>query len=265
MPPLRVGVIGVGGIAQMMHLPTLAERPDLFTIAALADVSEKTLQAVGDRYDVATRVRDYRELLGRPDLDALLVFTSGCHRDAMLDLVKSDKHLFVEKPVAYSLKETEEVAAAARGRRGAAHGRLSQAVRPRVPARAGRGAARCASLRYVEVTVLHPDDSGARTHHAVLPVPEKPWSQRPEADIDRGLAEHVATGAGAGCVDLMVGKQAPADPSAGRVHPLRQPHPRRERGARDPRRAGARALRPRLARRHGPDVAHRLPEATCGW
>ena len=28
--PLRVGVIGVGGIAQMMHLPTLAERPDLF-------------------------------------------------------------------------------------------------------------------------------------------------------------------------------------------------------------------------------------------
>ena len=31
---------------------------------------------------------------------------------------RSDKHLFVEKPVAYSLKETEEVAAAARGRRG---------------------------------------------------------------------------------------------------------------------------------------------------
>ena len=140
MPPLRVGVIGVGGIAQMMHLPTLAERPDLFTIAALADISEKTLNAVGDRYGVATRVRDYRELLGRPDLDALLVFTSGCHRDAMLDLVKSDKHLFVEKPLAYSLKETEEVAAAARGRRGAAHGRVSQALRPRVPARARRGA-----------------------------------------------------------------------------------------------------------------------------
>jgi predicted dehydrogenase len=63
-------------------------------------------------------------------------------------------------------------------------------------------------LRYAEVTVLHPDDSGARTHHAVLPIPEKPWSQRPESDIDGGLAENVARGAGAGCVDHMVGKQA---------------------------------------------------------
>jgi predicted dehydrogenase len=207
---LRVGVIGVGGIAQMMHLPTLAERPDLFTIAALADVSEKTLNAVGDRYHVATRARDFRELLGRGDLDALLVFTSGCHRDALLDIVKSDKHVFVEKPVAYSLKETEEVVAAARGRKGQLmvgyHKRFDPAyLRARDAIRSMR------ELRYAEVTVLHPDDSGARTHHAVLPIPEKPWSQRPESEIDGGLAEHVAKGAGAGCVDLMLGKQAPAD------------------------------------------------------
>ena len=205
--PLRVGVIGVGGIAQMMHLPTLAERPDLFKIAALADVSEKTLNAVGDRYGIATRARDFRELLGRPDLDALLVFTSGCHRDAMLELVTSDKHVFVEKPVAYSLKETEEVAAAARGRKGQLmvgyHKRFDPAyLRAREAVRSMR------ELRYVEVTVLHPDDSGARTHHAVLPIPEKPWTQRPESDLDGGLAEHVAKGAGAGCVDLMVGKKA---------------------------------------------------------
>jgi predicted dehydrogenase len=206
--PLRVGVIGVGGIAQMMHLPTLAERPDLFRVAALADVSEAVLNAVGDRYGVATRVRDFHELLARPDLDALLVFTSGCHRDAMLDLVKSDKHVFVEKPVAYSLKETEEVASAARGRKGQLmvgyHKRFDPAyLRAREAVRSIR------ELRYVEVTVLHPDDSGARTHHAVLPVPDKPWTQRPEAELDGGLAEHVARGAGAGCVDLMVGKQAP--------------------------------------------------------
>jgi predicted dehydrogenase len=208
--PLRVGVIGVGGIAQMMHLPTLAERPDLFAIGAIADVSEKTLAAVGDRYHVATRVRDYRDLLGRADLDALLVFTSGCHRDALLEIVKSDKHVFVEKPVAYSLKETEEVAAAARGRRGQLmvgyHKRFDPAwLRARDAVRGMR------ELRYVEVTVLHPDDAAARTHHAVLPTPEKPWSPRAEAEIDGGLAAHVATGAGAGCVDLMVGKQAPAD------------------------------------------------------
>ncbi len=208
--PLRVGVIGVGGIAQMMHLPTLAERPDLFTIAALADVSEKTLAAVGDRYGVATRVRDFHELLARPDLDALLLFTSGCHRDAMLDLVKSDKHVFVEKPVANSLKETEEVVAAAMGRRAQLmvgyHKRFDPAY-----ARAREAIRGMRELRYAEVTVLHPDDSGARTHHAVQPIPEKPWSPRPESEIDGGLADHVANGAGAGCVDLIVGSKAPKD------------------------------------------------------
>lgn len=208
--PLRVGVIGVGGIAQMMHLPTLAERPDLFAIGAIADVSEKTLAAVGDRYNVAARARDYRELLDRPDVDAILVFTSGCHRDALLDIVKSDKHVFVEKPVAYSLKETEEVVAAARGRKGQLmvgyHKRFDPAyLRARDAVREMR------DLRYVEVTVLHPDDAAARTHHAVLPVPEKPWSPRSESEIDDGLATHVKTGAGARCVDLMVGKQAPPD------------------------------------------------------
>ena len=206
--PLRVGVIGAGGIAQMMHLPTLAERPDLFTIVALADVNDRTLQAVGDRYRVGVRARDQRELLGRDDVDALLVFTSGCHREAQLELVKSDKHLFVEKPLAYSLKETQEVAAAARGRKGQLmvgyHKRFDPAyLRAREEIRG------MSDLRYAEVTVLHPDDSGARTHHAVLPVPERPWTQRPEAELDGGLAAHVATGAAAGCVDLMVGKDAP--------------------------------------------------------
>lgn len=207
--PLQVGVIGGGGIAQMMHLPTLAERPDLFTITALADVSEKTLQAVGDRYNVATRVEDYRELLGRADLDALLLFTSGCHRDALLDLARSDKHVFVEKPVAYSLKETEEVAQAARGRRGQLmvgyHKRFDPAyLRARDAVRAMR------DLRYVEVTVLHPDDAAYRTHHAVLPVPERAWTPRPEEEAARSLVDHVTTGPAAGCVDLMLGKQAPA-------------------------------------------------------
>jgi predicted dehydrogenase len=33
--PMRFGVVGAGGIAQMMHLPTLAERPDLFEIGSM--------------------------------------------------------------------------------------------------------------------------------------------------------------------------------------------------------------------------------------
>ncbi len=37
--PLRVGVAGLGVVAQVVHLPLLAHRRDLFRLSALCDVS----------------------------------------------------------------------------------------------------------------------------------------------------------------------------------------------------------------------------------
>ncbi|HEY8151994.1 MAG TPA: Gfo/Idh/MocA family oxidoreductase, partial [Vicinamibacteria bacterium] len=174
MPPLRVGVVGCGGIAQMMHLPTLAERPDLFQVVALADVSEKTLAAVGDRHGVAARFKDGRELAARPDVEAVLLLTSGCHREGVLELLAARKPMFVEKPLAFSLPETEEVAQAVRASgvpfMVGYHKRFDPAY-----LRARRAVREMRELRYVEVTILHPDDAAYRTHHAVLPVSDKPF------------------------------------------------------------------------------------------
>jgi predicted dehydrogenase len=204
--PLRVAVIGCGGIAQMMHLPTLAERPDLFRIAGLADVSREVLDAVGDRYGVAARHTDYRGLLSRDDVDAVLVLTSGCHREAALDTIASGKHLFVEKPLAFSLPETEEVAAAARRGRGKVmlgyHKRFDPAY-----LRARQAVREMRDLRYVEVTVLHPDDAASRAHHALLPISDRPLA--PEDQLVRGTVARMTEGPLAGCVDRILGPQAP--------------------------------------------------------
>ncbi len=45
----RVGVIGSGLIAQVMHLPYLAELSDRFEIAALCDVSDEVVEACAGR------------------------------------------------------------------------------------------------------------------------------------------------------------------------------------------------------------------------
>ena len=65
---LRVGVIGCGGIAQMMHLPNLQSLPNLFEIAAISDLSPGVLAAMGQLYGVpeAHRFTAYRELLAVP-------------------------------------------------------------------------------------------------------------------------------------------------------------------------------------------------------
>ena len=206
--PLRVAVVGCGGIAQMMHLPTLAERPDLFAVTAVADVNRATLDAVARRYGVAAASTDYREVVGRPDVDAVLLLASGSHRDASLAALAAGKHLFVEKPLGFGVAETEEIAQAARGSRGRLmvgyHKRFDPAyLRAREEVRALR------DLRYVEVTVLHPEDAAYRTHHVVLPG-GRPWLSTPEPAINQAILAEATGGQVADAVAGIVGKDAPA-------------------------------------------------------
>ncbi|MBB5157304.1 Gfo/Idh/MocA family protein [Saccharopolyspora phatthalungensis] len=77
---LRVGVIGCGAVAQIMHLPYLRSLPDKFDIAALSDLSPGLLDLLGEQYGVPAERRfpDYRELLDG-EVDAVLVLSSGSH------------------------------------------------------------------------------------------------------------------------------------------------------------------------------------------
>jgi predicted dehydrogenase len=207
---LSVAVVGAGGIAQMMHLPTLAERPDLFRLAGLADVDRSVLEAVGGRYGVAVRATDYRELVVREDVEAVLIATSGSHREAVLFALQAGKHVLVEKPVGFSLAETEAVARAAQRSRGLLmvgyHKRYDPAYR-----RAREEVRGMRDLRLVEATVLHPDDGAYRTHHALLPPRDR--SETREDVADRAEAEatagplaaplHETAGAGASASHLL--------------------------------------------------------------
>ena len=53
---LRVGVIGCGGIAQMMHLPHLYSLSGLYEIAALCDISPGSPKCMGARFHVPEKV-----------------------------------------------------------------------------------------------------------------------------------------------------------------------------------------------------------------
>lgn len=115
MKRLRVGVVGLGAIAQVMHLPHLHAYDERFELAALCDRDSATLDAVGDLYGVpaACRFTDYQTLLAQ-DLAAVLVLTGGSHAPFVLDALAAGKHVFVEKPLCYTLREADEIGAAQR-------------------------------------------------------------------------------------------------------------------------------------------------------
>jgi len=107
-----IGVIGLGEVAQVVHLPILEALADRYRIAAVCDVSPTLLQAMGDRYGVPTTARhaDYRELVARDDLDAVLVLNSDeYHADCVIAACRAGKHVLVEKPMTLTMAESEAV------------------------------------------------------------------------------------------------------------------------------------------------------------
>lgn len=115
--PIRIGLIGTGMIAQVMHLPHLSEMPELFEVAALCDLSPGTAKAVAARYGIEQTFSDYRAMLDRADLDAVMVLTQD-HAQPATDALRAGKHVFIEKPMCNNLDEADELldAQAASGR-----------------------------------------------------------------------------------------------------------------------------------------------------
>ena len=207
MRRLRVGVVGCGGIAQMMHLPTLHERPDLFEVVGLAEVDPRTLEAVARRYPVPLATTDASALLHDPRVEAVLVLSSGSHGAEATAALRAGRHVFVEKPLGFGRAETERVVREAERARRVLMVGYHKRYDPAYLAAADevRG---LSGLRYVEATVLHPDDASYRTHHAILP--RRRYREPPEAVAFREMTDAVGTGALGDAMTALLGRGAPA-------------------------------------------------------
>jgi predicted dehydrogenase len=109
---LRVGVVGTGLIAQVMHLHYLAELSDRFEVAAVCDIVEDSARACAERYRIPAVFTEASELLRHP-LDAVMVLTSGSHAPIAVAAAQAGLHVFVEKPMCFSVAEGRAMVAAA--------------------------------------------------------------------------------------------------------------------------------------------------------
>lgn len=205
--PLAIGVIGCGGISQMMHLPFLAERPDLFEIVALADTDPAVLEAAGRRYHIDRLHASHREILDEP-LEAVLVASGGSHRDPVIDALTAGKHVLTEKPLGENMQEVEAIARTA----GVTRTTLMVGYHKRydpgyLHARdAVRG---LKDLRWVRCEVLHPVDGRARDHYWIEPVRDAAAKARDDREATDGFIDMVIHGGPRANVEAIVGAGAP--------------------------------------------------------
>jgi predicted dehydrogenase len=110
---IRVGVVGCGLIAQVMHLPYLNELSDRFEIAALCDLSPEVASGCAQRYGVEHMFTRWEDLLAQP-LDAVMILTSGDHAPIAIRAAEAGMHVFVEKPMSLSSRGGSQMVEAAR-------------------------------------------------------------------------------------------------------------------------------------------------------
>ena len=122
---IAVGLIGMG---KMMfgHLRNCLNREDVHVVA-LCDVERNRLKVCGDLvaetyskrfgsdYKGVAVHRDFRELVARSDLDAVLIATpTNWHALQSVEAMKAGKDVYCEKPLALTVREAQAIAEAAR-------------------------------------------------------------------------------------------------------------------------------------------------------
>jgi predicted dehydrogenase len=173
---VRVGILGLGAVAQAVHLPLLERLRGWFSIWAIADLSAGLVDTIGERYRVpdSRRSTTLDGLLAVDGLDALLILTSGSHGDAIVAGLDRGLPVFAEKPLAWTLAEADEIdARLASNRSGKLQVGYMKLYDPAVDQAlaATRDAGRFGSIRSIEVCVLHPTGARQLAHAHLLPQP----------------------------------------------------------------------------------------------
>jgi predicted dehydrogenase len=79
-------------------------------VAMVCDPDPGRLEQHGHRYPMVRRTRSYEDVLTAPDVDAVLIATPvSMHHEMALQAIRAGKHVFVEKPMAQTSEQCEEL------------------------------------------------------------------------------------------------------------------------------------------------------------
>ena len=112
MENLKVGIIGLGGIARA-HCQAIAGL-DNVEIVAVADLIEEKRRQYMERYDIPRGYASHTALLADDEVEAVaVVLGHQLHHRLTIDACQAGKHVLVEKPMALSLAQCDQMIAAA--------------------------------------------------------------------------------------------------------------------------------------------------------
>jgi len=100
---LKLGLIGAGRIGSL-HAEHLTSRIPAADLVMVADAFEEAARQCAERYAIPFTTQDYRDVLTRPDIQAVVICSStDTHAQIIEAAALAGKHIFCEKPIALDL------------------------------------------------------------------------------------------------------------------------------------------------------------------
>jgi predicted dehydrogenase len=94
----------------LIHARNIACRIPNARLVSICDVNPKTLAEVGREFGVTAQYTDYRQAVADREIDAVVIVTpTFLHHDIACAAAENGKHIFLEKPMAVTVAECENI------------------------------------------------------------------------------------------------------------------------------------------------------------
>jgi len=114
MDKSKIGVIGLGGVAQLVHLPNLSKLPNA-ELTAVSEINKNRLITIAEKFNVKERYSNHNDMLEKSEMDAVIIATpTSTHADIAVDCLEAGKDILVEKPLARTYQEAKRIVDAAK-------------------------------------------------------------------------------------------------------------------------------------------------------
>jgi predicted dehydrogenase len=107
---LRLGMVGTGINVGEGAVYAATRILDTTDVRVVCDASPRVLARVRERYGIRDVTSSYEDVLARTDLDAIYLGTPAQqHGKQVLAALESGRHVYVEKPLAYTMDECRRI------------------------------------------------------------------------------------------------------------------------------------------------------------
>ena len=106
---VNVAVIGAGSFAQAYHLPNMKKLP-YYNIKAIVTGTGVNARTLAEKFGAQYCSTDYKDVLSDKDIDMVLIATRhNLHAPIICEAAGAGKHIFVEKPIALTYEECNDI------------------------------------------------------------------------------------------------------------------------------------------------------------